>query len=110
MLPNSKERPGTRKWIPLLEKERWPCHQKNNPFRIGTAGVVVRKSRCSMRFETWCVSDHPSLFREGNPFFRARSLSFELGNTPASPEFCAVKRVSPVGAKDPQRFFRPYGA
>src|SRR2546425_10055987 len=33
--------------------------RKKDPFRTGTAGVVAHKLRCRMRFETWCVSDHP---------------------------------------------------
>src|SRR5882724_11868171 len=51
-LPNSKERRAPEKWIPLLEKEGWPCDQEKNPFRIGTAGGVAHKSRSSIRFET----------------------------------------------------------
>jgi len=33
--------------------------KKKNPFRCGTAGVVAYNVRCGMRFEIWCVSDHP---------------------------------------------------
>src|SRR5437867_7801000 len=32
---------------------------RKGPVPKGTAGVVAHKSRCGMRFETWCVSDHP---------------------------------------------------
>src|SRR6266850_2115346 len=41
-------------------KRRGGCaSKKKNPFRSGADGVVPQKSCCSMRFETWCVSDHP---------------------------------------------------
>ena len=47
-------------WVfPSLQRRGGRAIKKKNPFRYGTAGVVAHKSRCSIRFETWCVSDHP---------------------------------------------------
>jgi len=38
--------------------------KKKSPFRKGADGVVAHKSRCEMRFETWCVSDHPEAVKK----------------------------------------------
>src|SRR6266850_6628672 len=38
VLPNSKERDGHGKWIPLLEKEGWPCHQKRIRSELARPG------------------------------------------------------------------------
>ncbi len=45
--------------FPSLQRRGGRAIKKKNPFRIGTAGVVAHKSSCGLRFETWCVSDHP---------------------------------------------------
>src|SRR2546428_12702688 len=45
--------------FPSLERRGGRAIKKKNPFRYGTAGVVAHKSRFRMRFEAWCVSDHP---------------------------------------------------
>jgi hypothetical protein len=45
--------------IPLLVRRSGRAIKEENPFRYGTAGVVAHKLRFGMRFETWCVSDHP---------------------------------------------------
>src|SRR5213594_3780956 len=45
--------------FPSSERRGGRAIKKKNPFRYGTAGVVAHKSRRRMRFEAWCVSDHP---------------------------------------------------
>src|SRR6266850_7668600 len=45
--------------IPLLLKEGWPCHQEKGPVPKWHGRVVAHKLSSGMRFETWCVSDHP---------------------------------------------------
>ena len=45
--------------FPSSERRGGRAIKKKNPFRCGTAGVVAHKVRCGMRFEIWCVSDHP---------------------------------------------------
>jgi hypothetical protein len=78
--------------FPSLQRRGGRAINKMVPFRKGAAGVVAHKSRCGMRFETWCVSDHPVcaftrwlrsillmahpplLFKKGNPFSRCLTI------------------------------------
>jgi hypothetical protein len=51
--------------FPLLAKEGWPRHQKMVPFRKGADGMVARKQRFEMRFETFTCKRPPRLRRFG---------------------------------------------
>ena len=45
--------------FPSLQRRGGRAINKKAPFRNGADGVVAYKPRCRMRFETWCVSNHP---------------------------------------------------
>ena len=85
-------------WVfPSLQRRGGRAIKKKNPFRYGTAGVVAHKSRCSIRFETWCVSDHP----EGVNELAGERLNSppKLGGVPARPSSSTKGRAGGVVPK-----------